>query len=178
MTLTHKWLPVIDEDRCSGCGLCVTACGPSCLGMDSALAVLTLPDVCGSEEHCIGVCADDAIQMAWLPWVGDTTRGKWRTVRGGGRGYQNGGPPFANLSPRLSLVSDYLRTVLAVKGSLRRAQQRRALDGSGPFRTTHSEKRERLTPNCSPGREPLRRHFGTLFRRHRQRTAPVRDASH
>ena len=57
-------------------------------------------------------------------------------VRGGGRGYQNGGPLFANLSPRLSLFSDHLRTVLAVKGSLRRAQQRRALDGSGPFRTT------------------------------------------
>src|ERR1035437_9753465 len=59
-----------------------------------------------------------------------------RTVRGGGRGYQNGGPLFANLSPRLSLFSDPLRTVLAVKGSLRRAQQRRALDRSGPFRTT------------------------------------------
>src|ERR1022692_4646639 len=57
-------------------------------------------------------------------------------VRGGGRGYQNGGPPFADLSPRLSLFSDHLRTVLAVKGSLRRAQQRRALDSSGPFRTT------------------------------------------
>src|ERR1019366_844810 len=57
-------------------------------------------------------------------------------VRGGGRGYQNGGPPFANRSPRLSLFSDHLRTVLAVKGSLRRAQQRRALDGSGPFLTT------------------------------------------
>src|ERR1035437_1014448 len=57
-------------------------------------------------------------------------------VRGGGRGYQNGGPLFANLSPRLSLFSDPLRTVLAVKGSLRRAQQWRALDGSGPFRTT------------------------------------------
>src|ERR1019366_8250642 len=31
-----------------------------------------------------------------------------------------------------------------------------------------SEKRERLTPNGSPGRGPLRRHFGTLFRRDRQ----------
>src|ERR1017187_6863560 len=61
---------------------------------------------------------------------------RYRGVRGGGRKYQNGGPPFANLSPRLSLFSDHLRTVLAVKGSLRRAQQRRALDGSGPFRTT------------------------------------------
>jgi hypothetical protein len=39
------------------------------------------------------------------------------------------GPPFAIFS----LLPDHLRTVLAVKGSLRRAQQRRALDRSGPF---------------------------------------------
>ena len=43
----------------------------------------------------------------------------------------------AHFSPsfrsRLSLFSDLLRTVLAVKGSLRRAQQRRPLDRSGPF---------------------------------------------
>src|ERR1019366_8732375 len=64
------------------------------------------------------------------------TQQRFLCVRGGGRGYQNGGPLFANLSPRLSLFSDHLRTVLAVKGSLRRAPQRRALDGSGPFRTT------------------------------------------
>jgi AraC family transcriptional activator FtrA len=39
---------------------------------------------------------------------------------------------FAGLSPRLSLLANDLRTVLAVKGPLRRAQQRRALDGCGP----------------------------------------------
>jgi len=42
-----------------------------------------------------------------------------------------------------------LRTVLAVKGSLRRAQQRRALDGSGPFCITPPDKRERAIPNGS-----------------------------
>jgi len=46
--------------------------------MDNALAVLTLPEACGSEEHCIGVCAEDAIHMAWLPWIGDNSRGKWQ----------------------------------------------------------------------------------------------------
>ena len=84
MKPTHKWMPVIDEDKCSGCGLCVSACGPACLGMSNGLAVLTLPEACGSEEHCIGVCADDAIQMAWLLWIGDTSRGKWRTCAGRG----------------------------------------------------------------------------------------------
>ena len=42
--------------------------------------------------------------------------------------------PFAHLS----LLTDHLRTVLAVKGSLRRAQQRRALDCSGPFQSNPS----------------------------------------
>ena len=89
-------------------------------------------------------------------------------VRGGGRGYQNGGPLFANVSPRLSLLSDHLRTVLAVKGSLRRAQQRRALDGSGPFRTTLLRRGKGSLRTARLGRGPLRRHFGTLFLRHRQ----------
>lgn len=79
MTPTHKWMPVVDEDRCSGCGLCVDACGPKCLEMREGIALLTLPEACGSEEHCIGVCPEDAIHMAWIPWVGDTSRGKWRS---------------------------------------------------------------------------------------------------
>lgn len=78
MTLTHKWMPVVDEDKCSGCGLCADACGPRCLEMREGIAVLTVPDACGSEEHCIGLCAEDAIRMAWVPWTGDTSRGKWR----------------------------------------------------------------------------------------------------
>lgn len=78
MKLTHKWMPVIDESKCSGCTLCASACGPGCLEMEDSIAVLTVPEACGSEEHCIGVCAEDAIHMAWLPWTGDTTRGKWQ----------------------------------------------------------------------------------------------------
>src|SRR5665811_1836958 len=51
--------------------------------------------------------------------------------------------------------------------------KRRITPSSSPVwprgtRALASEKRERLTPNGSPGRGPLRRHFGTLFRRHRQ----------
>ncbi len=79
MTLTHKWMPVIDERNCSGCGLCVQACGPACLEMNDDVAFLATPEACGSEEHCIGVCATDAIRMAWIPWTGNTSRGKWRS---------------------------------------------------------------------------------------------------
>jgi MinD superfamily P-loop ATPase len=80
MKLLQKWVPVIQEDRCSGCGLCAAACGPCCLEMLDEFPMLTLPDRCGSEEHCIAVCQDDAIHMSWVTLPFDTSSGKWREV--------------------------------------------------------------------------------------------------
>jgi hypothetical protein len=45
--------------------------------MTDGFAALALPDTCGSEEHCISVCQDDAIHMAWLPFSGSRSVGKW-----------------------------------------------------------------------------------------------------
>ncbi len=73
----QKWVPVIMEDRCTGCGLCVEACGLACLDMVDNLAVLVRPDQCGSEEHCIAPCRDDAIHMHWVPMEGDPAVGRW-----------------------------------------------------------------------------------------------------
>jgi MinD superfamily P-loop ATPase len=75
--VADKWMPTILEDRCTGCGLCVEACGPKSLVMADGIAVLAFPDTCGSEEHCIAVCMDEAIQMAWLPFSGNRTVGRW-----------------------------------------------------------------------------------------------------
>jgi hypothetical protein len=54
---------------------------------------------------------------------------------------------FALSSLSLSLFSHRARTVLAVKGPLRRVQQRRALDRSWPFQKTLPDKREKLDPD-------------------------------
>ena len=75
--MVYKWLPVVLEERCTGCGLCVDVCGPKSLTMAEGIAVLTFPDTCGSEEHCISACRDEAIQMVWLPFWGDKSVGKW-----------------------------------------------------------------------------------------------------
>jgi len=76
--VSHKWMPVVFEEKCTGCGLCVDACGPKSLVMMDGIAVLAYPETCGSEEHCISVCRDDAIQMAWSPHSGNRAAGKWR----------------------------------------------------------------------------------------------------
>ena len=76
----QKWVPVVAEDQCTGCGLCVEACGPACLEMVDNLPVLTRPDQCGSEEHCIAPCPEDAIRMQWVPMHGDRAVGRWCAV--------------------------------------------------------------------------------------------------
>ena len=78
--VTYKWLPVIVEDACTGCGLCVAACAPACLETQNLVAILTRPEDCGSEEHCIRACPEDAIHMAWLSSEGDPSLGSWRSA--------------------------------------------------------------------------------------------------
>lgn len=78
--MREKWLPVIDNNVCTGCGACVAACGPACLSLKQSVAVLHQPEVCGSEEHCIPVCEGGAIKMAWVLTDGDPCIGKWRSA--------------------------------------------------------------------------------------------------
>ena len=75
-----KWLPVIDAGKCTGCNLCAEACGPACLEIVEGIAALPRPDECGSEEHCIAACRDDAIHMQWVPFTGDEKIGSWRSA--------------------------------------------------------------------------------------------------
>lgn len=76
----EKWLPVIDPGKCTCCNLCVEACSPGCLRVENGIAVLFDPGICGSEEHCIPVCKDDAIKMAWVSMQGNPSIGKWRAL--------------------------------------------------------------------------------------------------
>ncbi len=85
----YKWVPVIEEFRCNGCQECVLACGPKCLEIVDHVAVLTKPDICGSEEHCIAPCPIAAIRMEWVEMDGgvdwNLERGKWRFEEEKGR---------------------------------------------------------------------------------------------
>lgn len=73
-----KWLPLIDETHCTGCGACVDVCSPHCLKVQSGIAVLVDPYICGSEEHCIAPCQEKAIRMDWVKTAGDKQVGRWR----------------------------------------------------------------------------------------------------
>jgi hypothetical protein len=53
-------------------------CGVKCLEIAEGIAGLPRPDICGSEEHCITECRDDAIHMPWVPMEGNEAVGAWR----------------------------------------------------------------------------------------------------
>lgn len=51
----------IDQDKCNGCGLCVSACHEGAIGMEDGKAVLLRDDYCDGLGDCLPVCPTEAI---------------------------------------------------------------------------------------------------------------------
>jgi Fe-S-cluster-containing hydrogenase component 2 len=51
----------IDESKCNGCGLCVTACHEGAIGMEGGKARLLRDDYCDGLGDCLPVCPAGAI---------------------------------------------------------------------------------------------------------------------
>ena len=62
--------PLVEKDRCKGCGLCVHACPSHVLAMSHEInargyfyPAVEHPDDCNGCRHCVLVCPDGAIQV-------------------------------------------------------------------------------------------------------------------
>ncbi len=55
--------PVIDVDKCEGCGQCVDTCPAEVLEMQDGKAVVAHEDECLECESCVEVCENGAIQL-------------------------------------------------------------------------------------------------------------------
>jgi pyruvate ferredoxin oxidoreductase delta subunit len=55
--------PVVDLDRCTGCGICVVFCPESCIRLDSAGGIKIMYDYCKGCGICDVECPLNAIKM-------------------------------------------------------------------------------------------------------------------
>ncbi len=51
----------IDEDKCNGCGLCVSACHEGAIGLENGKAKLLRDDYCDGLGNCLPACPTGAI---------------------------------------------------------------------------------------------------------------------
>ena len=56
-------LPLLDETRCTGCGVCVEVCPTECLEMGGPLPWLPRPLDCVSCSLCVLLCPDNALKL-------------------------------------------------------------------------------------------------------------------
>ena len=74
----YKWVPVVEHDACTGCGLCINACDRACLELVWDFATLKRPADCGSCGHCQAACQHDVIRMGWEKTTGNRAVGRWQ----------------------------------------------------------------------------------------------------
>lgn len=53
----------IDQDKCNGCGLCVSACHEEAIGLVDGKAALLRDDYCDGLGNCLPVCPIEAISF-------------------------------------------------------------------------------------------------------------------
>jgi NAD-dependent dihydropyrimidine dehydrogenase PreA subunit len=66
--MTTNPLPLIDEQRCNGCGRCVEVCPTQVLDLDTASgkAYLRYPDRCSYCTACEEICPTHAIALPFV----------------------------------------------------------------------------------------------------------------
>jgi ferredoxin len=60
----------IDKEKCSGCGMCVSACHEGAIGIKDGKAVLLREDYCDGLGNCLPVCKTGAISFEEREAVG------------------------------------------------------------------------------------------------------------
>lgn len=60
----------IDEDKCTGCGICVDACHEGAIGLVNGKAKLMRDDYCDGLGDCLPTCPTGAISfMKKILWL-------------------------------------------------------------------------------------------------------------
>ncbi len=63
MTTIMRQIVRIDEERCTGCGLCVSPCAEGAIAIIEGKARVVREELCDGAGFCIGVCPEGALTI-------------------------------------------------------------------------------------------------------------------
>lgn len=66
------WFPRLDQNLCTGCGECITACPTGALAQVNGKAALVFPDLCTYCAACESICPVGAIELPYLIFKEDS----------------------------------------------------------------------------------------------------------
>ncbi len=52
-----------DQEKCTGCGMCVEACPAGCISLDQLTNLLISCDLCQGRPQCISLCHSDCLTL-------------------------------------------------------------------------------------------------------------------
>ncbi|MEW6243489.1 MAG: 4Fe-4S dicluster-binding protein [Bacillota bacterium] len=61
--MAYRKIVKIDEDRCTGCGLCVSPCAEGAIQIVDGKAKVVREELCDGAGFCIGVCPEGALSI-------------------------------------------------------------------------------------------------------------------
>ncbi|RNI14043.1 ferredoxin [Methanohalophilus sp. RSK] len=61
--MVNRMIVKIDEEKCNGCGKCVSPCAEGAIQIIDGKAKVVSEELCDGMGFCIGVCPQDAISI-------------------------------------------------------------------------------------------------------------------
>ncbi|MCD4706750.1 MAG: 4Fe-4S binding protein [Candidatus Sabulitectum sp.] len=63
-----KWIYVVDNTKCNGCGNCLSSCSQGAISMVAGNAYID-PELCNGCGNCVYYCPRDAIYKEWYTGI-------------------------------------------------------------------------------------------------------------
>ena len=79
LLVPFKWIYVVDNVKCDGCGNCLSSCAQGAITMSGSDAYID-PELCDGCGNCVNYCSRNAIYKEWYTGIEEETADNNKTL--------------------------------------------------------------------------------------------------